>query len=64
MDPTGLLVWLAVIVIVAVVVWFLLTKIALPEPVGTIIQIAIVVIVAIVAISALLNFGGHPHLPH
>ena len=64
MDPLALLIYLAIIVIVILVVWFLLGKVALPEPTGTIIQIAIVVIVAIVVIGILLNMvgGGLPRL--
>lgn len=59
-----LLIWLAIIVIVILVVWFLLSKISLPEPAGTIIQIAIVVFVAIVVIGFLLQAGsGGLHLP-
>lgn len=61
-----ILIYLAVIVIIVLVVWFLLQKIALPEPAGTIIQIAIVVIVAVVVIGFLLQMVGHiggiPHL--
>ena len=52
-----LLVYLAILVIVILVVWFLLSKIALPEPAGTIIQVAIVVIVA-VAIYILRHLGA------
>lgn len=59
MDPMSLLIYLAIIVILIVVAWYLLSKVALPEPAGTIIQIAIVVIVAVVVIGILLQFAGH-----
>jgi hypothetical protein len=53
-----ILIYLAVIVIVVLVVWFLLSQLALPEPIGKIVNIALVVIVAIVVIGILLQFGG------
>jgi len=59
-----IIIYLAILVIVILVVWFLLQKIALPEPAGTIVQIAIVVIVAVVVIGLLLQLaGGGLHLP-
>jgi hypothetical protein len=55
-----ILVTLAVIVIVVLVVWFLLSQLSLPEPIGKIVNIALVVIVAVVVIGVLLSFrGGH-----
>lgn len=59
-----IIIYLAILVIVILVVWYLLTKITLPEPAGTIIQIAIVVIVAVVVIGFLLQMqgGGFPKL--
>ncbi len=54
-----LLVFLAVLVIVVILIWWLLSKLSLPEPAGTIIQIAIVVIVAVVVIGLLLSMTGH-----
>lgn len=57
-----ILVWLAIIVIVCLVLWFLLSKLALPEPAGTIVQIAIVILVAVVVIGFLLNVGGHANM--
>lgn len=54
-----LVVYLAVIAIVVILLWWILTQIPLPEPAGQIIKIVIVVIVAVIAISILLNFTGH-----
>jgi hypothetical protein len=61
-----LLVWLAVLVIVVLVVWYLLQQMGLPEPAQRIITIVLVVIVAVIAIGILLQFagigGGFPRL--
>lgn len=54
-----LLVYLAILVIVVILVWWLLSQLGLPEPVGRIITIVMVVIVAIAAIMLLLNLSGH-----
>lgn len=54
-----LLVYLAIGVIVIVLVWWLLTQIALPEPIGKIVQIVVVVIVAFFLIYVLLQLTGH-----
>lgn len=59
MDPTSLIVWLAILVILIVVAWFLLTQITLPEPINKIVLIVIVVVVAAIAISFLYSFVGH-----
>lgn len=63
MDPFGLLIWLAIVVIVVIVIWFLLTQMQLPEPINRIVLIVLVVIVAVIAIGFLLQFagGGGPH---
>ncbi len=53
-----ILIILGVIVIVAVVVWFLLAKLQLPEPAGTIVQVVVVIVVAVLAIGFLLSFLG------
>lgn len=53
-----LIIYLGVIVILALVVWFLLSKISLPEPAGTIIQVAVVVIVAVIVVGMLLSLRG------
>lgn len=52
-----LLVWLAILVILILVAWFLLAKLSLPEPAGTIIQIVVVIVVALVAINFLLEIS-------
>lgn len=55
-----LLIVLAVLVIVALVLWFLFTKVPLPEPIRSIVLIVVVVVVAIIAIYFLLSLrGGH-----
>ncbi len=60
----SLLVWLAVIVIVCIVVWFLLNQLDLPPPAQKIITIVIVIFIAVVAIAILLQIGsGGLHLP-
>jgi hypothetical protein len=53
-----LLVWLAVLAIVAIAVWYILSQVSLPDPIRRIIIIVVVVIVAIIAITALLQLGG------
>ena len=61
-----MLVWLAVLVIVVLVVWYLLQQMGLPEPAQRIITIALVVVVAVIVIGMLLQFagmgGGFPRL--
>lgn len=58
MDLIGLLVWLAVLCIIIVAGWYILSQVALPDPIRKIIMIVLVVIVAVIAISALLHLGG------
>ena len=58
-----LLVYLAIFVIVAIVVWWLLQQLALPEPLGRILMIAMVLIGAIIIIVLLLRFTGVASLP-
>lgn len=53
-----IIIWLAILVIVLVVVWYLLSQANLPEPVGKIITIVLVVFVAVIAIVMLLKLGG------
>ena len=53
-----LLVWLAVLVIVVLVAWWLMQQLSLPEPVQRIVTIVLVVVVAIIAIGVLLNLTG------
>ncbi len=52
-----LLVYLAIIVILAIVIWWVLSQVPLPEPLKQILMIVIVVIGAIVLIALLLNFA-------
>lgn len=54
-----LLIYLAVLVIVVALVWWLLSQLGLPEPIGKIVTIAVVVIVAVVVIGLLLQVAGH-----
>lgn len=53
-----LVVYLAVLVIVVVLVWWLLTQMPLPEPAGRIVRIVVVVVVAVIAIMLLLQLTG------
>lgn len=53
-----LVVWLAVLIILVIVAWYLLSQITLPEPAGQIIRIVIVVVIAVVAIGVLLSLTG------
>jgi len=61
----SLLVYLAVFVIVAALVWWVLQQIPLPEPIAKIVLIIFVVICALILISILLSVvgGGGVHLP-
>ena len=54
-----LLVYLAVFVIVAILIWWLLQQISLPEPIGKILMIVFVVIAVVVLIGFLLSVTGH-----
>ena len=58
-----ILVYLAVFVILAIVVWWLLSQLDLPEPLRKIISIVIVVIGAVILIGILLNVTGHGGIP-
>ena len=58
-----LVVWLAVLVILCLVAWFLLQQVPLPEPARRIVTIVLVVVVALVAIVVLLNLTGVGGLP-
>ena len=56
----NLLIIVAVLVIVALVLWFLFSKLTLPEPIRSIVLIVAVVVVAIIGIYFLLSLrGGH-----
>lgn len=60
MTLVDLLIWVAVLVIVIVVLWFLFNQVSLPEPIRQIVLIVGVVAVAVIAIIFLLNLrGGH-----
>ena len=58
MDLIGLLVWLAVLAIIVICGWYILSQVALPDPIRKIVMIVLVVVIAIIAISALLHLGG------
>ncbi len=58
-----LLVYLAIFVILAIVIWYILSQLPLPEPLGKILLIVVVVIGAIILIGILLNFTGHGGFP-
>ena len=61
----NLLVYLAVFVIVAALVWWVLQQLTLPEPIQKIVLILFVVICALILISILLSVvgGGGLHVP-
>lgn len=53
-----LIVYLAVFVIVAVLIWWILQQLPLPEPIGKIVLIVFVVVAAVVLITILLRLTG------
>ena len=54
-----ILIYLAVFVIVAIVIWYVLSQLPLPEPLNRIVMIVVVVIGAIILIMILLSITGH-----
>lgn len=54
-----LIVYLAVFAIVAVLIWWILQQLPLPEPVGKIVMIVFVVVAVVVLITLLLRLTGH-----
>ncbi len=54
------IVYLAVLVIVVSLVWWLLQQLPLPAPFGRIMQIAVVVIAVVILIYLLLGLTGQP----
>jgi hypothetical protein len=58
----NLLILLAVLAIVVVAGYFILSQIQLPPPIQKIILILLVAVVAIIAIIILLNLGGVTHI--
>lgn len=58
-----LLIYLTIIVILAIVIWWVLSQVPLPAPLKQILMIVIVVIGAIILIGLLLNFTGHGGIP-
>jgi len=59
----GWIVTFAVLVIVILVLWYLLSQLPLPPPAMKFVEIAIVVLVAIVVIWFLLAIGGLAPVP-
>lgn len=53
-----ILVYLAVFIILAILIWWLLQQVSLPEPLARIVTIVFVVICAVVLIGFLLNVTG------
>lgn len=53
-----IMVWLAVLAVVLIVCWFVISQMTLPEPVRKIVTIVMVVVVAVVAIMVLLSLTG------
>ncbi len=58
-----LLIYVAVFAIIAIVIWWVLTQIPLPDPLKKILLIVLVVIGAILLIGVLLNVTGHGGFP-
>jgi hypothetical protein len=54
----SLLIYLTIFVILAILIWWILQQVPLPEPLGKIVMIVFVVIGVIVLISLLLSVGG------
>ncbi len=53
-----ILVYLAIFIILAILVWWLLQQVTLPEPLGKIITIVFVVICVVVLIGLLMQVTG------
>lgn len=53
-----ILVYLAIFVILAVLIWWLLSQLTLPEPLNKIVTIVFVVICVIVLVGFMLHFTG------
>ena len=53
-----MLVWVAVLAIVVILIWWILSQLPLPDPARKIITIVLVVVVAIIAIGLLMNLAG------
>lgn len=58
-----LLVYLAAFVIIAIVIWYVLSQLTLPEPLNKIVMIVLVVIGAIILIGLLFSLTGHGGFP-
>lgn len=58
-----ILVYLAIFVIVAIVIWYLLSQLPLPEPLNKIILIVVVVVGTVILIALLLGLTGHGGIP-
>lgn len=54
------LVGLVVVGLIMWLVWFVISKIPMAEPIGTIVRVIFLVIVALIAINFLLSLIGHP----
>jgi hypothetical protein len=60
-----LLVYITVFIILAILIWWILQQVPLPEPLGKIVMIVFVVVCVIALISILLSAtgGGGLHVP-
>lgn len=58
MDIFSLLIWLLVLLIITALIYWVIGKLALPEPISRIAMIILVVVVAIILIMLLLQFAG------
>jgi hypothetical protein len=61
----SLLVYITVFIILAILIWWILQQVPLPEPLGKIVMIVFVVVCVIALISILLGAtgGGTLHVP-
>jgi hypothetical protein len=57
------LIWLAILAIVAIAAWYVMSQVAMPDPVRRIVMVVLVVICAIIAINILLTLTGHGGIP-
>lgn len=53
-----ILVYLAIFIILAILIWWLLQQVSLPEPLGKIVTIVFVVICAVILIGMMMQVTG------
>jgi hypothetical protein len=57
-ELVHLLIYVGVAAIIGIALWYVLSQLALPEPIRRIIMVVLVIVIAIVAIAFLLQLGG------